>query len=178
MSGQKIQPPTIDTRIVNGQDATEGQFPYIVSVRYRGFGHFCGAFIISSRFAGTAAHCVEDLEEEDRGWVFVATGMIHVSEGVEFRVLEWFMHEDYDKLHFLDLDVGALLIDGDLLDGTNGRPIPLNAVDPPAGSVVTISGWGRLSSGGASPTILQWTDVNIVDRDECLDAYTANITIK
>ena len=165
-----------ETRIVGGQEAAEGQFPYIVSMRWRGFGHYCGAFVLTSRYAGTAAHCLEGDTEDDLPFITASVDMLHVNQGYEFPVIRLFMHEEYDQLHFLDMDVGAFQIDGSFFN-TNARPIALNPVDPPAGSETTISGWGRLSSGGQSPTMLQWTTVNVVDRDECLAAYTANVTV-
>lgn len=40
-----------------------------------------------------------------------------------------------------------------------------------AGTNVTISGWGALSSGGASPRDLQYVEIPIVDREICANAY-------
>lgn len=60
---------SLESRIVGGEAAVEGQFPYIISLRYRGFGHFCGASIITARYGATAAHCLEDMVPEDLGWV-------------------------------------------------------------------------------------------------------------
>lgn len=88
------------------------------------------------------------------------------------------MHEHYDVLHFLDLDVGVVVINGNLLSAPGAQLIALNHIEPPVQSAVEVSGWGRLTSGGANPDFLQWTTVNVVDRDDCLAAYTANITLK
>jgi secreted trypsin-like serine protease len=47
-------------RIVGGQNAALGQFPYQISIRTAASGsHFCGGFVISNRFMGTAAHCTQ-----------------------------------------------------------------------------------------------------------------------
>lgn len=77
--------------------------------------------------------------------------------------------------HFLDKDVGVVTIDGSFLNAPGAQVIPLNNIDPPAGSPTEISGWGTLASGGGSPTFLQWTTVNVVDRAECLAAYEEDI---
>lgn len=45
--------------IRGGAYAKEGQFPYHISVEFNGES-FCGASILSERFAVTAAHCVTD----------------------------------------------------------------------------------------------------------------------
>lgn len=51
-------------RILGGQDAKEGQFPYQVSL-HRLVGPTCGATIISKRFAITAGHCVCPTRSKD-----------------------------------------------------------------------------------------------------------------
>ncbi|KAM0725657.1 Prostasin [Formica fusca] len=46
-----------EARIVGGQDAARGEFPWLVSITRKG-GHFCGGAILNSRFILSAAHCL------------------------------------------------------------------------------------------------------------------------
>ncbi|KAJ8943777.1 hypothetical protein NQ314_009656 [Rhamnusium bicolor] len=44
-------------KIVGGQNAEKGEFPWLVSITRRG-GHFCGGTVINNRFIMTAGHCL------------------------------------------------------------------------------------------------------------------------
>ncbi len=46
----------VDSKIIGGEYASEGQFPYMVSFQY-GKSHFCGGTIYDERNIITAAHC-------------------------------------------------------------------------------------------------------------------------
>ena len=58
----EIQPHLDSHRIVGGQEAVQGGWPWQVSLRLSGR-HMCGGTLIDDRWVLTASHCFQRLEE-------------------------------------------------------------------------------------------------------------------
>ena len=56
---------------------------------------------------------------------------------------------------------------------TTVRPacLPSDLTKTFANTLATVTGWGTLSSGGSSPSVLQEVDVTITSQQPCSDAY-------
>lgn len=82
-----------DGRIVGGDTAEPGQFPYIVSLRKGNNRHFCGASIIRPTWLISAAHCVYIGQEGVKAWV----GAHNVFDnGTAHDVVQIINHPEYD----------------------------------------------------------------------------------
>ena len=57
--------------------------------------------------------------------------------------------------------------------GPGVQPISLTTVEPSAGALSVVSGWGTLTPGGSLPTQLQAVDVDIISREVCDSTYAA-----
>ncbi|OQV18003.1 putative Plasma kallikrein [Hypsibius exemplaris] len=55
--GKAWSPPGM-RRIVNGEIAQNGNFPWTVALVHKRFKHFCGGSILNSQWIATAAHCI------------------------------------------------------------------------------------------------------------------------
>ncbi|KAF5287637.1 hypothetical protein FQA39_LY15840 [Lamprigera yunnana] len=97
-----------ESKIVGGADAGEGQYPFIVSIRYFGSAeHVCAGSIISQEWVVTAAHCVDKISPQD---LKIVAGTNHLTHGgVVYDVEEIIVHEKYDS-YYVKNDVALLKI--------------------------------------------------------------------
>lgn len=54
--------PSIRSRIVNGNDAVIGEWPWQISLHFGTLGHTCGATLINNWWLLSASHCFQDAE--------------------------------------------------------------------------------------------------------------------
>ena len=161
-------------RIVGGEEATPGEFPWMVSIQNRSGFHFCGGSLIASDWVLTASHCTENASASQIQ-VVIGRHDLTSNEGQTITVSEIVMHPNYNS-NSLNNDV-ALLRLSTAVSGVT--PIGLVSdemtVDDPD-QATTISGWGTLSSGGPSPDKLQKVEVPIVSNATCSSSYPGQIT--
>ncbi|XP_028982173.1 chymotrypsin-like [Diachasma alloeum] len=134
-------------RIVSGNHAAPGEFPYIVSLRFnfRDNKHICGGSIISPKHSLTAAHCVDWLYPRD---IIVVSGTNR--------------QDDKNALK------KSLNLDGSMQDAIK---LPTKSWIPH--TIATVAGWGykhALSSPDYSkdvPNDLSKLQVTIITHEEC-----------
>ncbi|MEM7538532.1 MAG: serine protease [Chloroflexota bacterium] len=163
-------------KIVGGEDATQGEIPWQVSLQDRS-GHFCGGSVIAENWVLTAAHCVLG---EDAGSLTVWTGSINVtideSAGQAAKVKQIIVYPDYG--FSMDGDVALLLLEEALTLDANVSTISLATAAVAGGTDAMTSGWGVMgdSANEGIPEILQKVDVPIVSTETCNEAYGGEIT--
>ncbi|XP_017477558.1 PREDICTED: serine protease SP24D-like [Rhagoletis zephyria] len=154
-------------RVVGGYDAVPAQFPHQISLRMS-HRHICGGSIIKSNYILTAAHCVVSsgitaYPAED----FTIRAGTHnrIAGGVIVQVKRVVVHEGYASI---TNDLALLELEEHLSFSEKIQPIALPTAEVPAGSVVTISGWGLTENNGDTlPIILQWNTVQALSKSQC-----------
>ncbi|XP_066594933.1 transmembrane protease serine 9-like [Prorops nasuta] len=148
-------------RIVGGHDAPEGKYPYQVSLKYSGR-HRCGGSILNERYILTAAHCIQGIVKDS---LSIAAGITELNKhGVEYKVDSFLVHPKYNSGRFLN-DVGIIKVVEDIQFTDKIQPIKLLSKEPEKETYdVVLTGWGRLSAGGALPNHLQ--EINLVTTTE------------
>lgn len=85
-----------DNYIVGGRPARRQQIPFIASLRTTQNGHFCGGFILSDRWVGSAAFCTQGSNSNPQN-VIVATAALTRTDGQRHRVSHIINHPRFDS---------------------------------------------------------------------------------
>ncbi|KAK7886674.1 hypothetical protein WMY93_026295 [Mugilogobius chulae] len=170
-------------RIVGGQNADKGEWPWQVSLHFKTFGHACGASILSPKYLLTASHCFSVPYQPDNlipsNWQSYS-GMQdqYKHDGVQRRAIRRIItHPDYNQMTF-DYDI-ALLELSEPLEFTNTiQPICLPVASHvfPAGMQCWIAGWGATREGGTATQLLQKAMVKIINDTVCNTVTEGQVT--
>ncbi|CAK9799736.1 Chymotrypsin-like protease CTRL-1 [Anthophora plagiata] len=172
-------------RIVGGQYATLGQFPFMAVVhRLMGQGMVsqCGGTIISSRWVLTAGHCVQPTPHK----FFVVFGIIDKSiiqydfllkPAIAMITTKGYLHDDYKPTFN---DIGLLYMPQDIPFGETIQPIQLagynGMMQSFEGEDGVAIGWGKDGPTGTGTSNLKYTSLPIISNEQCSQywAITSN----
>jgi len=166
-------------RIVGGELAADGEFPFQVSLRSigaLGATHFCGGSIISDTWIVTAAHCCAgklpatmhvvaggvklnnfENEEENRNLAQIVSNPRYSSSNQENDICLLQLKEALEWTEFV-------------------QPIALPEFQQQTadGTMATVTGWGTLHEGDFNlPNELHKVDVPVIGDEECNAAYAS-----
>ncbi|KAM9745016.1 LOW QUALITY PROTEIN: serine protease 33-like [Menidia menidia] len=163
-----------DTRIVGGEDAPAGSWPWQASLQRRG-SHFCGGSLINNMWVLTAAHCFPSTSTSD---LVVSLGRDTLQgsnpNAVSRTVSRVINHPNYND-DTSDNDICLLQL-SDTVDFTDHiRPVCLAASGSQfsEGQNSWVTGWGNIRNGVSlpPPQTLQEVDVPVVSNSRCNSAY-------
>uniref|UniRef100_A0A3Q3X228 Peptidase S1 domain-containing protein n=1 Tax=Mola mola TaxID=94237 RepID=A0A3Q3X228_MOLML len=164
-----------NNRIIGGDDASPGEWPWQVTLQLDS-NHFCGGSLISDQWVLTAAQCLFT----GIGRITVFLGRHNVSgpnpNDVSRKVEDAVCHPDYDVFTF-DNDICLLKLSAPVNFTDYIYPVCLAAANSTfhSGTSSWVTGWG-VTENGTLPDILQEVEVPVVGNNECECSYPSGIT--
>ncbi|KAI1903696.1 hypothetical protein AGOR_G00029880 [Albula goreensis] len=165
-------------RIVGGQTANRGAWPWQVSLQAR-FQHLCGGSIITPEWIVTAAHCVAELSDPSEWTVFA--GYLTQSEMNSQpgnRVQRIITHNFDSETKNNDIALMKLMRPLTMSDTVRPVCLPNAGLNFAAPRKCWISGWGATVSQGQSSEALMEAQISLIDRSVCNgpQVYNGEIT--
>ncbi|CAH0546791.1 unnamed protein product [Brassicogethes aeneus] len=175
-------------KIVGGQDATKGEFPWLVSITRRG-GHFCGGTVINNRFIMTAGHC---LCTGSGPTDFLKPSSIKItlsqhdltnkeSDAYQMGVESIRVHSEYscnkpkNDIAILELQKPIVWSDS-VLPACLSSSSKLRKLSSFDNNLATVAGWGWTHedhSAGSRAKTLQKAKVNIIPNEKCRNWFSS-----
>lgn len=174
LNSQDCGTTSMSPRIVNGNNASEGQFPWMafLLVHYKSFEYDrgCGAAFVTRQHIMTAAHCMVRKEEKPV-YMTVFYGSRQLFHGAHVNVIQYLTHPDYVPTIYFN-DIAILMLEHPVTFSSTVRPIciprgPLNAT----GLETSVAGWGALSTNGTRPEVLRYTTIKIIPDALCREKF-------
>lgn len=160
-------------RIINGHDAIPGAWPWIASIQYDGFSHFCGGTLLNEKWVLTAAHCVKAMTPKDLHHFVVVLGahdFFNRERSVQRRkVKRVIKHPLWNPPKVVQGDHALLELDHPvhLNKRVNLPCMPEEGVYPEIGKECVLAGWGSTHHPGNPTNLLQQTKLPVVEGKNC-----------
>ncbi|XP_059848717.1 chymotrypsinogen A-like [Hypanus sabinus] len=165
------------SRIVNGEEAIPGSWPWQISLQSDSGWHFCGGSLINENWVVTAAHCGVSMND------FVIVGAHDKSLKTEasqksMSIAKVITHPKWNS-YTINYDVSVVKLATPVQFNSQVSPVCLAAVadNYPDGMMCVTTGWGRTRAYPAErPNKLQQAALPLISNANCREYWGSNIS--
>ncbi|XP_055529535.1 collagenase-like [Wyeomyia smithii] len=165
------------SKVVNGQTADEGQFPWQVSIRAT-LGRsitVCGGSLIAPQWILTAAHCAKDYTGFQIGFGSTYLNVPRLTMSTVTKIV----HPDFDPIR-LHNDVAVIKLPSSVPFSNEIHPVLLPSMSYAAktfhNTKGVVSGFGRTSDASQSiSNVLKFEYVRIISNADCATVYGTSV---
>ncbi|XP_043416800.1 brain-specific serine protease 4-like isoform X3 [Prionailurus bengalensis] len=164
-------------RIVGGEDSTDAEWPWVVSIQKNGT-HHCAGSLLTSRWVVTAAHCFKgNLNKPSQFSVLLGAWQLENPGPRSQQVgIAWVQsHPVYSWKEGSRADIALVRLEHAIHFSERILPIclPDSSVRLPPNTRCWIAGWGSIRDGVPlpHPQTLQKLEVPIIDSEVCSRLY-------
>ncbi|TDG98097.1 hypothetical protein EPR50_G00214660 [Perca flavescens] len=175
------RPHIVESRIVGGTDATEGEWPWQVDIQTEKSGHICGGSIITESWVLSAAHCFPDPSDVRSYIIYVGRYQLNAYNKYmsTYRVSQVVIPSGYNEPHN-GKDLALVKLSSSVTWSQYVLPICLPASGTlfPSGMQCHVTGWGNIRDDVPLPGVgtLQKVQVPIISQSSCQEMYQTNPT--
>ncbi|XP_063802244.1 chymotrypsinogen B-like isoform X1 [Pseudophryne corroboree] len=171
-------PPVVTgyARIVNGEEAVPGSWPWQVSLQDRTGWHYCGGSLISSTWVVTAAHC--GVGNTDRVVLGEHDRNSNAEQIQSLAVSRVFTHPNWNS-NTINNDISLIKLATPAVLDSTASPVclanPGESYDD--GRICVTSGWGKTRYNAlTTPSKLQQTALPVISNTQCKTYWGNNIS--